>query len=259
MIEFRGKTLLAARRPRRAKITLSELNDLYQPVWTRELALLHPAKVKLSLEDPRLFIFCGQLHVALTGCHFAFAPQRTSMVIARLDGNFTAQSLWIPEYGGSQIHEKNWQFFESDGDLFSVYSVNPHVILRHEDAQAHVAGWTACPIAMKPGTMLRGGAPPVRVGNEFYHWFHTVETAGGLIRYGFGLYTFDPMPPFTIRRWSNRILFSTGDQLSGWNKLVVFPCGALLRRGHWIISYGWQDRECRVALFDAGDVERQLQ
>ena len=43
-----------------------------------------------------------------------------------------------------------------------------------------------------------------------------------------------------------------------YNKLIVFPCGAMLRDGQWIISYGYHDYECRLALFAADDIERRL-
>ena len=74
-----------------------------------------------------------------------------------------------------------------------------------------------------------------------------------------GLYTFATRPPFAIRRFTPLpILSPDDDRPAHMVKSVVFPCGAILRAGRWIVSYGYHDRECRIASFDAGLVERRL-
>ena len=54
------------------------------------------------------------------------------------------------------------------------------------------------------------------------------------------------------------LLPNANDRPAGFNKSVAFPCGAFQSDGRWIISYGYHDQECRVALFAAAEVERRL-
>lgn len=253
MAEFEGQTLLASRFGWHGQIYLSRLDERYQPVWTRKLNLAHP-KGKSGVEDPRLFIFRGQLHVSYSGYH-KDGEDKTTMLLARLDSELQVEKVWMPEYDKRQEWEKNWQSFEHDDTLYSVYTVRPHVILKHDGERAEQVASTPCPIKLT--CALRGGAPPVRIGDEYYHFFHTQERKE-LVHYGLGVYTFDAVPPFAIRRRCDQILFTTGDRIHGYGNLCMFPCGAIRRGDEWAISYGWQDRECRIAFFDAAEIERRM-
>jgi predicted GH43/DUF377 family glycosyl hydrolase len=169
------------------------------------------------------------------------------------------EEVWAPEYEGRSAWEKNWQFFEHDGELHSVYTVQPHVVLRHDGRRAVEAG-RSTPAFPWQGLALRGGAPPVRVGEEYYHFFHTLEEVGGEYIYRLGLDTFAAQPPFAVRRIVERPLLSPDehDRPPDSNKRVVFPCGALLRGERWLVSHGCHDRECRIAVYAADEIERQL-
>ena len=65
------------------------------------------------------------------------------------------------------------------------------------------------------------------------------------------------VPCQLLRRVSSVILVAD-DDVKGSNKSVLFPCGAVLKDGKWLISYGQQDRECRIAVFDAKAIEAVL-
>jgi predicted GH43/DUF377 family glycosyl hydrolase len=100
------------------------------------------------------------------------------------------------------------------------------------------------------------------VGDEYYHFFHAVQMVGGEPVYRLGLYTFSATPPFPIRRVVPGFLLSPDehDRPLGFHKRVVFPCGALLRdEGRWLVSYGYHDQECRLAIFSAAQIEQRLQ
>jgi predicted GH43/DUF377 family glycosyl hydrolase len=252
LIEFQGRLLLATRYGWvGSRVFLHELDDELRVAWSRDLRIRHPQAIS-GAEDPRLFVYQGKLHVAVTGYERVRTP-RTSQLVARLSDHLHVEEVWAPEYADRQPWEKNWQFFEHNSRLLCVYSVRPHVILE--------VGAMATPVATMPHkftltSAMRGGAPPVRVGDEWYHWFHTVAKEKEFYTYGLGLYTFGD--DFAIRRHVPRVIMTASERVPGWNKSVVFPCGAALRGGKWLVSYGYHDRESRIAIFDAAQVERQL-
>lgn len=257
LCEFQGRTYLASRLGwEGGRVHLSELDGSFRVRWTRELKTFHPAALQGS-EDPRLFVFDGALHVAFTGYEKARASA-TSQLVARLDSKLEVESVQAPQYAQRATWEKNWTFFELSGQLHSVYSISPHVVLRHDGTGTMVSARVESALHFGEQTALRGGAPPVRVGAEYYHWFHTVERQSTCTVYGLALYTFDAKPPFAPRRFIPRILLTTDETCFGGKKRVVFVCGALLRQGEWLISYGHSDRECRIAAFSQDGVEAEL-
>ncbi len=257
LIEYRGRLLLASRQGDvGASLHLSELGPDFQPQSTRQLAA-PPFFGFVGLEDPRLFLFRGLLHCAFTGLE-AGPVLRTHQAVCRLDAE-GIEEVWLPEYGARAFWEKNWQFFEHEGELYSVYAVRPHLVLRHHGGRVEEAARTAAPLPWSNGD-LRGGAPPVRVGEEFYHFFHTRQESGGRMEYAAAVYTFAARPPFEVRRAAAAPILVPDeyDRPAHRTSSVVFPCGAILRSGKWIISYGYHDQECRLAVFDAGEIEDRL-
>lgn len=259
LTEYRGKLLLASRLGwAGSRVALSELDENYQPVWSKILSIHHPDALS-GAEDPRLFWFQNKLHVAVTGYEAKIQP-RTSQLVCRLDANLDVETVWAPAFADRAAWEKNWQFFVHEDQLYSVYSILPHVILRHDGEGSVKAAKTDHSFRSAGSQYLRGGSPPVLVNGEFYHWFHSVRHSGGEIVYGGGLYTFEAKPPFAVQRAIFRPLLVPDEtsRPANWTKSVVFPCGAILKSGKWVISYGQHDRECRVTTFDAAEIERQL-
>lgn len=78
--------------------------------------------------------------------------------------------------------EKNWMFFEHDGELFAVYQIAPHTILRvNLDGHGtipcrriYTTPWDVTPYTKEYG-LLGGGTPPVRQGNEYLSFFHSQQ------------------------------------------------------------------------------------
>lgn len=259
LVEYGGRLLLATRRGEAgARLFLSELGPDLQPRRTRRLDVVTPFPAA-GLEDPRLFVHRRRLHCAFTAVEADAAGLRTHVMVARLTDDFRADRVWLPDYPGRAAWEKNWQFFSREGALYSVYSVRPHIILRHRAGRADIVATTAGPPGW-PGQRLRGGAPPVRVGGEYYHFFHAVRSDGPHPVYWAGVYTFAARPPFNVVRAAAAPLLEPDahDRPDGAAKSVVFPCGAVRRGGEWLVSYGYHDYECRVAAFDAAALEREL-
>lgn len=258
LIEWRGELLLASRKGWRGEIWLSRVGDDLQPTETWKLPITHP-NASAGVEDPRLFACRGRLHVACSGYERGHVT-RTSVLLARIHESLRAvERVWMPRFSGRSPWEKNWQFFEHDGELLCVYLISPHVILR---ADGDVMRWhaeTHHALKLPHGPNLRGGAPPVRRSGEFFHWFHTQRVAGDVVEYGLGLYTFDAVHPFAVRRAAKRVLLWADSPIPGTRKSVVFPCGAILRGDDWLVSYGHNDAECRIITIPAKRVENLLE
>lgn len=256
IIRWRGKTLMASRLGWvGSSIWLCELGDDWQvvPGTLRDLGIQHPNAFR-GVEDPRLFEFNGGLCLTFSG--YDQDMQHTSLFWAVLTDDLRVESTHAPKYGKRRAWEKNWSAFEHNGKLHFVYSVSPHVVLRVDGDQATEVARTTHDFAI-PGHQLRGGAASVRIGGEWYSWFHTFGVTNGVTTWGLGLYTFAATPPFQLTRKVQEIIL-TADPVEQ-PKNILYPCGAILRDGTWAISYGSQDRECWAAEFDARKVERALQ
>jgi len=214
-------------------------------------------------EDPRLFLHDGRLHVFFAGVQVAGGKTIVHPMVSRLADDLHVEDTWQLEYAHRQHWEKNWQLFSWAGELFAVYSIRPHLVVHLQD------GRVAHPfkkIDWKPrwsGGHLRGGAAPVRVGNEFYAFFHgAVDRPGQDPKrvYSIGVYTFQAHPPFAPLRMTPVPLLwpRDDDRPRGLAISVVFPCGAIRRGGDWIVSYGYHDQWCELAWFAGDDIEKAL-
>lgn len=263
IIKFEGRTLLASRFGiSGARIGLTSLDAQFQPITDPIILNLNHFRATAGQEDPRLFIFEHKLHVGFCGVEVDGRSTliRTHQLVTELDTGLKVRSLWEPQYEARQFPmEKNWVYFESAhvGGLHSVYSIEPHVVLRHDGTRATKVAETRAGLRWNHG-LLRGGASPVLVGNEWYHWFHGTIANNGKPIYTLGLYTFDARPPFTVRRFSSVPLAHAPVEPNRQGKRVIFPCGAILRGDKWFVSCGVADEETRVLEFSATDVESKL-
>lgn len=246
-----------------SRLHLTRLGDDLAPTAAPvSLAFAHPL-CKGGQEDPRLFTFRGKPHLSFTGVERVKGDVRTHQMLAELDADLKPVNVWAPTYAGRKSpKEKNWVFFEGDdGELYSVYSISPeHVVLRHRGTQAEeVARVPWNPVWGGLGH-LRGGASPVRIGDEYYHFFHGMTWRADLKtkQYSLGVYTFDAKWPFAPRRGPALLLQPPADR-PGWYASVVFPCGAALAEdGNWLVSYGIHDERHEVATWPREHVERML-
>lgn len=101
---------------------------------------------------------------------------------------------------------------------------------------------------------IRGGTPPIRVGNHYITFFHSSMPWKKLPKYGvrrmyfMGAYMFEAKPPFQIvaaTRTERRLLSGT------WNEptvesvpAVVYPTGAILDGDEWFVTLGVNDCRC---------------
>jgi predicted GH43/DUF377 family glycosyl hydrolase len=218
-------------------------------------------------EDPRLFAFAGDLWLSFTAVSQAW--QVSAIAIRNLwpDRSVTgpAPNIVVP-YGRNPAGpglkplgwEKNWSFFEHDGSLHFIYGINPHTVVRLDGSKPVREFKTDAVAAFEGGhhayEELRGGTPPVRVGDLYFSFFHSrfrFEKRNVFPHhiYVAGCYAFDAQPPFQIRKVS-RVPIMFGDFEEVWGSAVVFPNGAVIDRDRWIVSYGHNDRSTRLMFID---------
>jgi len=231
-------------------------------VWARELRDdLTPApgrSVKLNLshplagwgrEDPRWFVFRDRLHVCFAGVQGKTGP--TQILYARLRDDLTTEAVWAcPKFG--ETWQKNWGFFEHDNDLYAVYSIRPHVVVRVEGERAWVVAESPNPLPWSGG-LLRGGASPVRVGDRFVSWFHGRRKYAGRLTYTTGVYEFEAAPPFSPLRMTPHPV-KVGDpetRPADWYCDNWFACGAVADGDAWLVSAGAHDRWIEIARWSA--------
>lgn len=179
--------------------------------------------------------------------------------------------------------EKNWMLFAQGGRLWAVYSIAPHVVLELDFATERsaegnipcrpvyhsdwdVAGYAGC------YGELRGGAPPLRIGDMYVSVFHSLfhvrrmrrllyrilrKPSHKTLRYVAGAYAFAAVPPFEPI-WLHPVPVLTppplprrpGPQLDTRIERSAYPCGSIFKGGEWIVSFGSQEEYCCLATLD---------
>lgn len=224
-----------------------------------KLELFH-SDANYGREDPRLFVFRGRLHVAYSGVVGGSQIRHTNVLYARIDEDLRVEQIYSPQFAGRNLWEKNWSFFEHAGRLYAVYSFAPHAVLAVDGDRAEVAYRTPTRAPWVLGTEIRGGASPVRVGDEWWCFFHSRYEEHGHRIYVTGLYTFDAEPPFRVRR----IIPGPIDVADPWTKprdqyaSVVWAGGAARAGGDWVIATGIHDRWSELRTFRHADLESAL-
>ena len=212
---------------------------------------------KEHYEDPRVMWMDGGIW--MSACSFIpgmfyGAHQR----LCRLDSTFHSGRPISPVYGGNghtplmqaRNHEKNWLWFEHARKPFMVYQAVPHQVLEWPDFSTF-----SSPLVYETrmGSFdwhygeLRGGTPPIRVGGEYWTFFHSsLPWRKPKRQYFMGAYAFSVEPPFRMTRMSVAPLLagSVADTWTPGLPLVVFPCGAIHENGKWLVTFGVNDYVC---------------
>ncbi len=137
--------------------------------------------------DPRFLVYQDRLFIHFNN-NFQTRPNQIHLVeldADTLEAKSTARPLQLN--GPRQEIEKNWMFFEHDGDLYAIYQISPHIILRVDLGESgpvicrsvHTTAWDASRYASRFGVPC-GGAPPVRQGDVYMSFFHSRIQTGPL-------------------------------------------------------------------------------
>ena len=229
----------------RSEIMVKQLGDC---VYKRRTLDLPRAHGRESHEDARLFWHGGKLHCAYTEGQYWMRPWVAVQKVAVLRDDWSVEQVHTIGFGENSIgQEKNWQFFSHEGQLHFVYSIRPHVVVEMDDQFRPTKTHTTPTDAPEN---LRGGTPPVRVGDYYvtFPHFHVAHKERSR-RYGFSSLIFEAKPPFNIAFVSDPLIHASANDPTipnlaypHWNPIVVFPCGALYQEdGVWSVSAGIND------------------
>jgi len=142
--------------------------------------------------------------------------------------------------------EKNWQFFEHEGELFCMYSIAPYVIGRVSGTTLELVINEPAPFDW-PFGVPHGGTPPVRVNDEYFTFFHSDLTLSSRRVYVAGVLSFEARRPFRITGYHPEPVMRAGKDNRDHARLyVVYPGGAIFEDGLWQIAYGWHDMKCKL-------------
>lgn len=214
-------------------------------------------------EDPRVIWANNRFYV--TFCGWNRKPKlMPKQVVAIFDAQWKSLGTFQPQFGnnftGSPGCEKNWAMFGHEGKFHFIYQFKPHLILRVEGE----VGLTEFASDPKPSWgygEIRGGTPPVRVGSEYLTFFHSsIPWRNGQRRYYMGAYTFSAEAPFRVLRMTNEPLLigSENETRINGGPPVVFPCGAVIDRDEWLVTYGINDEACGWIRIPMKDLEERL-
>lgn len=227
------------------RIVICELDSNYQPIPKTakflDLTSLHGYN---HVEDPRLFIHDGALHVAYndgSAMYVAVLNAKLEVVSCSQISNFRLAR------SDSDGREKNWTPFSVNRELYFIYSDHPRIIIqRGVSTQFYMPEQN---ITWEYGT-IRGGTPAVRWGDTFLTFFHSckafsIPNSKHTARcYFMGAYTFETKPPFRVRHMTKIPLMRgayTPYQPNS-NLCVVFPAGAVEEKDHFAVSLGINDQ-----------------
>ncbi len=175
--------------------------------------------------------------------------------------------------GPRQKLEKNWSLFEAESEVYAVYSVNPHRVLRLSfTGSGPICASDFATATRNPGGYaqvhggLRGGAAPQRVENHFYSFCHSIENDPAGYRYVAAVYRFQATAPFQPTDMPHRPLpievpSKLHRKLRKLNPAVgevVYPAGAGFVDGRWFVSIGIDDERSAIAVIDQGQVVQSL-
>ncbi len=167
-----------------------------------------------------------------------------------------AKFLYYPK---SVFVEKNWSPFVYEDKIYVIYSDQPRLILEVDPTTGYCTEVTTAMASDWEWNwgIVRGGTPAYLIENRFLTFFHSVMPAKSsngksthVLNYVVGAYTFDKVPPFSIRAVSNVPLGALEDYLENNARKVVFPCGLVVEDDRLHVTWGKNDRRIWITTFD---------
>src|ERR1043166_23822 len=205
-IALRGDGLwLVARRsvPWRSRYTY--LSDIVAFKLLERMAIGPIMEVKFPIryedehfEDPRISTINGEIFLSCTNLQFdgSGSPHGTHQLLGQVDAHWQVVRLIDPIYGHNckwaldqAGNEKNWLWFDHGGRIHMVYTTVPHQVVEFDSAinaqQTHAS--SVQDLRWNYGAP-RGGTPPVKIGDEYWSFFHSYVVSRGKRRYSMWAY-----------------------------------------------------------------------
>jgi predicted GH43/DUF377 family glycosyl hydrolase len=192
-----------------------------------------------QMEDPRAFWFDGDLHICFASWpRTRYVPQ---MRVVRLDKKWKFKSEVECKYAeNGKLIQKNWEYFSHEDALHFIYWYTPLIIVKNDSETIRCES----PIPSWDFGQMRGGTPPIRVGDTYFTFFHS-RTDIGRATYHMGALSFSAKDFTPIAMTKAPLLTGTAKEPNlSWAPLVSFPGGSIYRDGKWLIALGINDVNC---------------
>lgn len=261
-----------------SNICVVQLNELLEPISEPQVLNTRDddSPVPSQAEDARIFSYCGELYLIYNDnidVEGHQRPMRRNLFIAKLkhiDDKFFLEKpvkLFHAVNFERQLIEKNWSPFEWNNHLLLTYTISPHEVLR-----VNLASGCCEPIYCTESGFywkwggLRGGTPARVIDGEYFAFSHSwapmssrASQFTSMVHYVAGAYTFNPDPPFEIRRVTPvPIICDSFYTQSDYWKRVIYPGGYAKFEDHVYLAYGRDDREIWIAKLSWKDIQDHL-
>ncbi len=200
-----------------------------------------------SEEDPRLFIYKDQLCIATTYIY------DYNSSLSKLQSLLPSKSSWkyintihniIPYYADNRYNdkvEKNWGYFESNGRLLAVYSINPWIII---DVTYENNVIELCKIEWCNDYKIFGGASPIFYNNKWWLFCHikSVNNINSTFQcYDTVLITFDKETYMPLDFCPVICKYHLGNIAT-----FLYITGAIIKYDMFLLSGGINDTNCCI-------------
>ncbi|MGA9072155.1 MAG: hypothetical protein WB424_17965, partial [Terracidiphilus sp.] len=232
--------------------TIVPFSDRVRPEDGRNL----PLQAARWFADPRLVWWQEHLYIYWnSGINHQANYQFLQRVnVDSLEPEGPCFALEYPD--GRHTIEKNWSLFEYQGELFAFYTLSPAVVLQATEitsskiifSKVDSIPWHSGPYTSHFGE-LRGGASPLRIGQNLYVLFHSAWRPMVRYRYAAGLLVMASKPPFQPLSWIPMPIslpnpfgriphpnpFIERQRLNGTVAEVIYPAGTSLKNGKLLV------------------------
>lgn len=209
-------------------------------------------------EDPRGFYY-PRLNQTLVGaCTFRWYKNEpwtgSHQCFGAFDADWNCVRMAYPKIGGNpgvmttidkkENYEKNWLWWLAEDRLHLLYKARPWRVYRFGESWEDRDEFKEEAGADWAWGEIRGGTPPIKVGDLYFTFHHSsVPWKGRYRRYYAGCLAFEGSPPYRpVSITRNPLLIgSQNDPWAQTKPLVVFPCGAIYRGDKWFITLGVND------------------
>lgn len=201
-----------------------------------KLPSTHPGE---QFEDPRVFWHDNAIHILICSWRKTWA-YKPLLRLFKLKKDWSVDEEIPLHFGGNGkgVTQKNWMHFEHERKLHFIYHYSPFQVVEGN----HL--FTGKRLEWNYGE-IRGGTPPIRVGDHYLTFFHS-RTDVGRAKYHMGAMIFEAKAPFTPTAMTMNPLMSATNREPGnsWSPLTVFPCGAIIKEDVFTVSIGVNDLAC---------------
>lgn len=229
-----------------------------------------------TAQDPRLFAVNEQYYMLYNDA--VHDKKRREMFLAKINvdkSQLQVSELQLLEYApGKRQDQKNWMPLVYNNDIYFIYSIDPHIVLRLDKDQLHSIPTLNNNIQSQwPYGIIRGGTPAVYVNdlNGYLAFFHSslpykpnepewkIRQGPPWRIYYMGAIVFDNKPPFKIKAFTKKPLTFPGlYSAKNTNYQIIFPSGLVEQESKFLLSAGYQDAETIILSVNKQDLYKYL-